>query len=137
MTTTTVTNGAKRVNPYGIDLTTGLKCALFTSTGTPPSATSTTYAVLAGVCTEASGTGYTTAGKALTGVAWSGTTSPIFTSNPISWTVATITFRYAVIYDIASGKIIRFTDFVTDQIVFTGTLTLTPDTDGLLKVTSS
>jgi hypothetical protein len=134
MATTTVTNNSKRVNPQGVDLTTGLKIALFLSTATL-SATSALYSDLTNEV--ASGNGYTTGGKSITSGAWSGTTSPKFTGSIADWTSATFTFRYVVIYDVATSKIITYVDFTTNQTVTAGTLTLAFDTGGLITVTSS
>ena len=135
MATTTVTNNSKRVNPQGVDLTTGLKIALFLSTATI-TATSDLYSNLTNEVSS-SGTGYTTGGKSITSGAWSGTTSPKFTGAIADWTSATFTFRYSVVYDVATSKIIQFTDWSTNQTVTAGTLTLAFDTNGLITVTSS
>lgn len=132
--TTIVTNNSKRVNPQAVDLTTGLKIALFTSSATL-SATSDLYSNLDNEV--ASGNGYTTAGKSITSGAWSGTTSPKFTGSIAAWTSATFTFRYAVIYDVATSKIIEYVDFGEDQTVTAGTLTLSFDTNGMILITSS
>jgi hypothetical protein len=132
--TATVTNLSKRINPQGVDLTTGLKIALFLSTATITAA-STLYS---GLTNEvANGSGYTTGGKSITGGAWSGTSSPKFTGSIADYTSSTFTFRYAVIYDVATSKIIGYYDFGTDQSVIDGTLSMTFDTNGMILVTSS
>lgn len=132
--TATVTNNSKRVNPQGVDLTTGLKIALFTSTATI-TATSDLYSNLTNEV--ANGNGYATGGKSITGGAWSGTTSPKFTGSIADWTASTFVFRYGVIYDTATSKIMGFYDFGSNQTVSAGTLTLAFDSTGMIVVTSS
>lgn len=90
-------------------------------------ASDTTYAGLSGA-TETSGTGYTTGGEALSGLAVtsSGTTA-VWTStvNP-SWTSATFSAAYAVIYDTTvSNDLIGVIDFGGTQSVSSGTFTIT------------
>jgi hypothetical protein len=133
--TATVTNLSKRVNPQGVDLATGLKIALFTSSATITAA-STLYSGLTNEVSN-SGTNYTTGGNAVSASAWSGTTSPKFTGTIASWAAASFTFRYAVIYDTATSKIIGFYNFNSDQQVVSGTVALTFDTNGMLLVTST
>jgi hypothetical protein len=133
--TTTVTNLAKRVNPYGVDLTTAtINCALFTSSATITGA-STLYS---GLTNEvANGSGYTTGGNTITGLAWTGTTTPSITGTIPNWTSSTFTFRYAVIYDTSTSKIIEFCDFGADQGVTNGSVALSFGANGLMQVSSS
>lgn len=134
--TTTVTNLSKRVNPQGVDLAAAtIKCALFLSTSNIVAA-STVYSALTNEV--ANGSGYSTGGVTITGLAWTGTTSPQITGTIPNWTSASFTFRFAVIYDSSTGKIMEFVDFGTDQTVVNGTVTLSFDgTNGMMKVTSS
>jgi hypothetical protein len=135
VTTTTVINLAKRVSPYGVDLTTAtINCALFTSTATITAA-STLYS---GLTNEvANGNGYATGGKTITGLAWSGTTTPQITGTIPNWTSATFTFRYAVIYDTDTSKIIEFCDFEINQSVVSGTIALSFGANGMIQVSST
>lgn len=136
--TTLIPNATKRLNPYGVDLTSAtIKIALFTSAASGGMvAGATLYSGLSNEVSN-SGTNYTTGGNTIASLAWSGTTSPIITGTIPSWTTATFTFRYSVIYDTATSKIIQITDYGTDQTVTNGTLTLSFDTNGLIQVTSS
>lgn len=133
--TTTVTNNSKRVYPQGVNLESAtIKAALFTSSATL-SATSDLYSNLTNEV--ASGNGYTTGGNTITSLAWSGTTSPKITGTIPNWTSSTFTFRYVVIYDTSTSKIINYYDCGTDQTVTSGTATLAFDTNGMILVTSS
>lgn len=103
-----------------------LKCALLTSSHTPSAA----HAVLADVVAdEVSGTGYTAGGATLSSVAWAATgTSLALTAADQSWTAATITARYAVIYaaktvDGVDNPLIALLDFEEDRGVVGGTFT--------------
>lgn len=130
-----VQNLSKRVNPQGVDLATAtIKCALFLSTSNI-AVTSTIYS---GLTNEvANGSGYTTGGVTITDLAWSGTTSPKITGTIPTWTSSSFTFRYIVIYDSVSDKIIGYYDCATNQTVVAGTVALTFDTNGLLLVSST
>ncbi len=133
--TTTVQDLSKRVNPQGVDLASAtIKIALFTSSLSITSA-STLYSGLSNEV--ASGGGYTTGGNTIASLAWSGTTSPKITGTIPSWTSASFTFRFAVIYDNATSKIMEYVDMGADQTVVAGTLALAFDTNGMLLVTSS
>jgi len=137
--TTTVTNQAKVIYPAGINLASAtIKCALF-KTGTTLTGASTTYTSLTPASNEvANGSGYSTTGVTITGFAWSGTTTPQITGTIPAWSAATFTFRYAVIYDNATGKILTFTDFGGDQQLINGTLTLSFDgSNGYIQVSST
>jgi len=136
MSSTVVTNQSKVIYPAGINLATAtIKCALFTSAETGLGAAATTYSSLTGEVTV--GSGYTTGGNAITGLAWTGTINPIITGTITAWPISTFTFRYAVIYDVTTGKILAYSDFGSDQVVSAQTLTLSFDTNGFIKVTSS
>lgn len=98
------------------------KIALFTSSATL-SATTTVYAT----GNEASGTGYTAGGAALTNVSptTSGTTAFIDFSD-VSWTGSSFTARGALIYNTTdSNKAVAVLDFGGDFTVSSGTFTIT------------
>jgi hypothetical protein len=133
--TALVENLSKRINPQGVDLTTAtIKCALFLSTSNI-AVDSTTYSLLTNEV--ANENGYTTGGVTITDLTWSGTTSPLITGTIPTWTSSTFTFRYIVLYDSVSDKVIGYYNCATDQSVVAGTVTLTFDTDGMIKVTST
>jgi len=110
------------------------KCALFTSSHTPDAAN----AVLADLSGEGSGTGYTAGGTTLANVTWatSGTTAVLDADDP-SWTAATITARYAVIYKSGTtggltNPLVCLLDFGSDKGVTGGTFTVTFSASGIL-----
>jgi len=93
-----------------------------------------------------SGGGYTTGGALLAGcaAAYDADTN-IFNltcTSPVTWTSATFTARYAVIYDstpgtAATNPLIAYIDFGENKGVVNGTLTITIAAGGLAKVTVS
>lgn len=120
-----------------------LKVALFVNLTGYNELTATTYAALvSGGATEvsASGTGYTTGGYTLSGLASAelATNSARVTATATTVASATFTCKYAVIYDSATGKIEGITGFDannSDKVVTGGTITITWDnTSGLLNL---
>lgn len=102
------------------------KIALFTSSATLDD-TTTTYT---GATNEVpNGSGYTTGGATLAGytVSSSGTTAWIDWTTDPSWTTATITARYALIYnDTLAGKnAVAVIDFGADKTSTSGTFLIT------------
>ena len=89
-------------------------------------ASDTTYGGLSGA-TETSGTGYSTGGLALSGLAvTTSSTTAVWTStvNP-SWSGATFSAAYAVIYDTSvSNDLVGVIDFGGTQSVSSGTFTI-------------
>lgn len=133
------TTAARRV-----DWTTDtIKVALCTSSYTPNQDTHTYYSDLTNEV--ANGNGYTTGGVTL------GTKSVNYAASgnilslraaASTWTSATFTCRYAVVYkDTGSGAtspLLGYVDFGGDETVTSGTFTITWDaTDGVLKITAS
>jgi hypothetical protein len=98
-----------------------IKLALYTSSASL-SASTTAYSST----NEVVGTGYTAAGNTLAGAAITldGSTAIVdFTDT--SWTTATITARYGLIYNSSkTNKAIAVLDFVTDQTATNGTFTV-------------
>lgn len=84
---------------------------------------------------EASGTGYTAAGQALTTVTFTQDNTndrAIWDADNPQWTGTTITFRIAVIYKSNGGassadELVCYNDFGSDQSVTAGTLDVTFD----------
>jgi hypothetical protein len=109
-----------------------LKLCLLTSAYTPD-ATDAVYGDLSGEV--ANGNGYTTGGKALTGVTWTqdGNGAVLDAADP-SWTSATFTARYAVLYDDtdANKSLICLFDFGGNVAVTAGTFTVSFDAAGML-----
>jgi hypothetical protein len=98
-----------------------IKLALYTSAASL-SASTTAYSAT----NEVVGTGYTAAGNTLAGAAITldGSTAIVdFTDT--SWTTATITARYGLIYNSSkTNKAIAVLDFTTDQTATNGTFTV-------------
>ena len=92
----------------------------------------------------ANGNGYTTGGLALTGESLTRTTNVVkWTADNMAWTItgAGITCRYAVIYDNAATNkdLLCFCDLdptaTGDLTVLAGPLWITPDGNGILRLT--
>lgn len=126
----------KRIADGTIDLDSHtFKVVLLTSAYTPD-ATDAVFADLNGEVTD--GNGYTSGGGTLTGVTWAlagGTAT--FDANDLSWTSATFTARYGVIYDFtATNKdLVMLIDFGGDKSPSNGTLTLLFNASGIFSLT--
>ena len=126
-----------------IDLDTDtIKIMLCTSSYTPDQ---DTHQYKSSVTNEVTGTGYTATGATLASfsVAYDTSTNIIkLDATDPSWTTATITARYAVIYDASPGSdatrpLICYIDFGADVVASAGTLAITFDAAGLATVTVS
>ncbi|QAZ69091.1 hypothetical protein [Solidesulfovibrio carbinolicus] len=114
-----------------------VRCALLTSAYVP----SAGHAALADVAaSEASGAGYTAGGQTLSGVAWTlaGTSAALAAADP-SWSQASITARYALIYvaKTVAGRtnpLVCLLDFGTDRGVTGGTFSVRFDASGVLAL---
>lgn len=119
-----------------------LKVALFTNTLVydPVNINHATYTQIAAAFTEvsSSGTGYTTGGYALTGLASSyvgATNVAILTANATAVASATFTCRYGVVYRDSDKKIRAVVDLGGDKTVTGGTMTITWDaTNGIIRI---
>lgn len=117
-----------------------IKVMLCTSSYTPDQ---DTHQYKSSVTNEVTGTGYTAGGATLGSPALaytSGTNTLAFDGADVSWTVSTITARYAVVYDSTPGTdatrpVIMYVDFGADVSTTAGTLTITWDAAGLCSVT--
>jgi len=109
------------------------KCALLLDTYTPD-LTDDTWADLS-AHDHAGGTGYTAAGQGLTSVVYTNTAGvDKWDADDPTWTASggSITAKYAVIYHVASGKLIRYCDLET-----TGSKTSTTGNDFVIQLSSS
>ncbi len=81
------------------------------------------------------GTGYTAGGNTVAGktAAYSGNNAYI-TATALQFTTLTATPHYAVLYETTGGKIRSQIDFGADYPVVGGTLTLTWNANGIIKV---
>lgn len=119
-----------------------IKVALCTSSFTPNQDTQDFYDDLTN---EVSGTGYTAGGALLASksVNYDAASNVVsLRAGATSWTGATFTCRYAVVYkDTGTGStspLIGYVDFGGDEQVSSGTFTITWDvTDGVLKITAA
>lgn len=133
------TTAARRVD-WATDT---IKVALCTSSFTPNQDTNTYYSDITNEV--ANGSGYTTGGATL------GTKSVNYdaTSNVMSlraattsWSSATFTARYAVVYkdtgSASTSPVLGYVDFGGNETVSSGTFSIAWDaTDGVLKITAS
>jgi hypothetical protein len=125
-----------------IDLDTDtIKCALTTSTY---AVNQDTHSYFSSVTNEVSGTGYTAGGVTLGSPvpSYTGATNVFaFAAANASWTTATFTARYAVVYDSTgtstTSALIMYVDFGADQTVSAGTFTVQWNAGGLFSVTVS
>lgn len=94
----------------------------------------------------ASGNGYTTGGKALTfsgatAIAYNASTNTItLDADDITWTSATITASYAIIYDdtpVTNKPVIAYIDFGGSNVSTAGTFTITWPTNGIATIVVS
>lgn len=104
------------------------KIALFSSDISPNFTTDTVYGSGTFASNEVSGTGYSSGGKTITGVAFSASSGDLlFDADDVSWTSATFgPARYALIYDsTVSNRAICLIDFGADFSVSNGTFAIT------------
>ena len=114
-----------------------VRCALLTSAYAP----SASHGVLADVAgSEVAGAGYAAGGRTLGGVGWStaGGKATLRADDP-SWTEATITARYALIYLVKTvggltNPLVCLLDFGADRGVTGGTFTVRFDASGVLTL---
>jgi hypothetical protein len=93
------------------------------------------------VTNEVTGTGYTAGGQALTTLSVTAVgTQGKWTADPTTWSSATITARYAVIYKHRGGassadELVQIVDFGSDKTSSGGDFTITWDaTNGILLI---
>lgn len=126
-----------------VDLDTDtIKVALCTSSYTPNQDTHDYYDDLTNEV--ANGNGYTTGGATLASktVAYDGATNTFsFDAADTSWTTASFTARYAVLYvstgTSSTSPLLAYVDFGADQTVSSGTFTIAWNASGIAKVTVS
>ena len=119
-----------------------IKVALLTSSFSPNQDTQDFYD---DISNEVSGTGYTAGGAALGSKSVNydaATNTTSLRAGATSWSSATFTARYAVVYkDTGSGAtspLLGYVDFGGDETVSSGTFTITWDaTDGVMKITAA
>ena len=119
-----------------------IKCALVTSTYTPNQDTDQFWSTPQ--TNEVSGTGYTAGGVTLTtsAISYDTSTNEVrLDASDISWTAASFTARYAVVYKstgtASTSPVLGYVDFGADETVSSGTFSITWDATGVLKITAS
>lgn len=119
-----------------------IKVALCTSSYTPNQDTHDFYNDLTNEV--ANGNGYTTGGASLANKTTSYDTATNETrldADDVSWTSSSFTARYAVVYKdtgaAATSPLLGYVDFGGDETVASGTLTITWDATGVLKITAA
>ncbi len=119
-----------------------IKCALFTNDHAPDQDVDQYYDGAHGMA-EVVGDGYVAGGAAVgnPSIAYTGATNVFkFDGDDVSWNPATITARYAVIYDdtpAANKPMLCFLDFGEDRGIVNGPFTITFDADGISVITAS
>lgn len=118
------------------------KLALFTSTLTPNQDTNQYFDAAPYTSNQvASGNGYTTGGATVSPVTVSydaATNKLSFDAADASWTTATFTARYGILYDstpTTNKPLVLYVDFGADQSPSNGTFTVTWDAAGIGSVT--
>lgn len=118
-----------------------IKCMLCTSSYTP---NQDTHDFKDDVTNEVSGTGYTAGGRTMTCSAPTYDTATNETrmdASDVSWTGASFTARYAVIYKdtgvASTSPVIAWVDFGGDVTVTAGTFTIQWHANGVIKITAS
>ena len=117
------------------------RMALFTSASNAATATLSTYASVSNEVTEAFG--YSSSGKALTGITWAtGASARVYrwSHAALVWTAAggnIANVKYAVIWDTTSGKLMCFAQLSTAQFTIASgtTMTMTPSSSGVFELT--
>lgn len=110
------------------------KLALFTNSYTPNYSTDELYSSLSNEV--ASGGGYTTGGAAIASkaVSYVDTVNVKLTAADVTWTAATFTARYGVLYNTSNSKIRMIFDFGGDKVVTGGTFTVAWNASGIVKI---
>lgn len=99
-----------------------------------------THSKRSDVTNEVVGTGYTTSGQALTGLASSGGATASVDANDVTWSSSTITARAAVLYKRNGGaasadELVFYFDFGSNQSSSNGDFVVQINTSGLLDIT--
>jgi len=116
-----------------------VKVALFTSTHTPNKDSDVTYSSLTNEV--AAGGGYTTGGAAIgspTVTKDNTDDEGVFDGADVQWTSATITARYAVLYNTSAGgtnDLICIFDFGSDKSSTNGTFKIEWNAEGIINLT--
>lgn len=118
-----------------------IKVALVTSAYTPDQDNHQTWSQVK--ASEATGTGYTAGGAALSGktVTYDATNNvTVLDADDVTWANSTITARYAVIYSDAGASdgdkvLLGYVDFGVNQSSTNGNFTITWDASGIFRFT--
>ncbi|MEW6555093.1 MAG: hypothetical protein AB1384_12500 [Actinomycetota bacterium] len=113
---------------------TTIKCALLGSGYTFDQETHDDWSDIS--ANEVSGTGYTAGGAALANKALSEASRVTkFDADDVVWSNSTITARYAVLYEVSTGKLILCIDFGENMSSSGGSFTITWDAGGIFTLT--
>lgn len=113
------------------------KICLLADTYTPDAEAHTVYADIS--ANEITGTGYTATGVALTSVVWTRAAATVtFDAADPTWSSATFTARYAVIYSDTptspADPLVCLIDFLGNKSVSNGTFTINFNASGILTL---
>ena len=134
-------NGKKNLMNGGIDLDTDtIKVALLANTYTPNIDTDNDFADVS--AHEISGTGYNAGGATLANKSVTADTTDdegVFDADDVTWSTATITARYAVVYKStgtpANDLLICYVDFGSDQSSSASNFTIQWNAEGIVNIT--
>jgi hypothetical protein len=122
-------------------ITDSIKVMLCTSAYTPDQ---DNHTFKSDITNEITGTGYTAGGVTLASktLTYTGASNKlVLDAADVSWTTATFTARYAVIYKdtgaAGTSPVLGYVDFGADQVVSAATFAITWDPDGLLKAVAA
>jgi len=124
------------INNLGSTATT-VKCALLDNTYTPNQDSHADWSTISSA--EISASGYSAGGAEVTTKSLSLTGNVVtFDGDNVQWTsTATITARYAVVYDTGSSYLLCYHDFESDESATNGTFTVQWNSSGIFQVSAS
>lgn len=115
-----------------------IRVALMESTYSPDQGADENFADIS--ADEASGTGYTAGGEALTNrtlVYSSSDQATTFDADDVTWSNSSISAQYAVIYDATSDRLLAYGDAGSTQESVDADFTITWDSNGILQLTAA
>lgn len=124
------------INDLGSTATT-VKCALLDSGYTPNQDTNADWSTIS--ANEITASGYSAGGAEITTKSLTLTGNTVtFDGDNVQWTsTATITARYAVVYEVTSSYLLCYHDFEADESATNGTFTVQWNSSGIFQVSAS
>lgn len=124
------------INDLGSSLTT-VKCGLLASSYTPSQDTHADWSTVSPY--EITASGYTAGGAEITSKSLTLTGNTVtFDGADVQWTsTATITARYAVVYEVGSSYLLSYHDFEADESATNGTFTVQWNSSGIMQISAT